>query len=107
MTKEQEITILRETAERLGADSYCGPWLKEALPFIESNIKSDLYPMIRLPHEAHNEAMQILKDAKLTADNIEGRANDLAEAVRAQAYKDRDLIMNAGRRQLEALLAKL
>ena len=45
MTKSQEIQILRETVERLGPQSYCGPWLAEQIQFIEADIRSDLSPV--------------------------------------------------------------
>jgi hypothetical protein len=42
-TKSEEIAILTEAASRLGANSYCGPWLTSILPFIEREIRSDSF----------------------------------------------------------------
>lgn len=45
MTKSQEIQILRETVERLGPHSYCGPWLADQIQLIEADIASDFSPL--------------------------------------------------------------
>jgi hypothetical protein len=45
MTKEAELSILRDTIARLGRNSYLGPWLEDQLPWIESDIRSDIPPM--------------------------------------------------------------
>ena len=45
MTKTDEITILRDTIQRLGPHSYCGPWLAEQLQFIEADMASDFSPI--------------------------------------------------------------
>jgi hypothetical protein len=44
MDKQTEIHLLRTCAETLGPDSYCGPWLMDQIPQIESDIRSDLFP---------------------------------------------------------------
>lgn len=89
MIKSDEIALLVELAERLGPDSYCGPWLKEQIPWIERDIRSDLPPSAswegsrRLAYEiqsrAESEAQAILdrahKDAEENARKIE---NDVA-----------------------------
>jgi hypothetical protein len=35
MTKQEEIQVLRDAAARLGASSYCGPWLLEVIAAVE------------------------------------------------------------------------
>ena len=45
MTKDQELEILRDTIARLGVNSYVGPWLLDQLPWIESDMRSDIPPM--------------------------------------------------------------
>jgi hypothetical protein len=44
MKKTQELEILRECAEKLGPNSYCGPWLLDQLPFIERDMRSNMLP---------------------------------------------------------------
>lgn len=44
MTKSDEIAILRDTVQRLGPNSYCGPWLADQLQQIEADMRSDLSP---------------------------------------------------------------
>lgn len=41
MTKQQELDIIKETAEKLGGNSYCGPWLRHMLPLIEQDMRND------------------------------------------------------------------
>jgi hypothetical protein len=45
MTKQAELDILRDTIARLGPNSYLGPWLEDQLPWIESDMRSDIPPM--------------------------------------------------------------
>ena len=45
MTKDQELEILRDAIARLGTNSYLGPWLEDQLPWIESDMRSDIPPM--------------------------------------------------------------
>ena len=44
MTKAEELKILSDAAKKLGKDSYLGGALLELLPFVESEIRSDIYP---------------------------------------------------------------
>lgn len=44
MSKAAEIEILEQAADRLGMDSYCGRALKELIPSIERDMRSDLCP---------------------------------------------------------------
>lgn len=45
MTKQAELDILRDAISRLGPNSYLGPWLEDQLPWIESDMRSDIPPM--------------------------------------------------------------
>lgn len=65
-TKEEEIAILRDAANKLGAQSYCGPWLAQQLQNIESEIRSDFMPSADI-RAAQREAQQILENAQARA----------------------------------------
>jgi cell division septum initiation protein DivIVA len=106
MTKNQEIETLRETAEKLGPNSYCGDWLIEQLPFIEKDMRSDFLPQMGWADTrkmeqstialAKEQAARILKDAKETAERIKKDAQERA-----------DLIRHTLRRELEKALDTL
>jgi len=73
MTKAQEIEILRDTVARLGANSYCGPWLADQLPSIESAITSDFAPEAYAMsiREARIHCGQLLADARAEVARME------------------------------------
>ena len=95
MTKSQEIQIIREAIEKLGSGSYCGPWLADQLPSIESAVTSDYPPETyafsihearihceKLVSMAKDEAAAIEKLAKVDADRIREAACKFSESVR-------------------------
>ena len=101
MEKQSEITILRETAEKLGNASYCGPWLKRILPGIERDIASDHFPQVPEPAEyaasviaeAKREANEMLRKAKLEADRmLRDAGNQLATAKSSRDAANRALV---------------
>lgn len=91
MTKQQEIEVLNKTIAALGADSYLGPWLAEVRAEVESNIRSDYFPIITLAGAqvsaddiiaaAKNEAVRIIAQATLKASSIEKAADRHRENV--------------------------
>jgi hypothetical protein len=89
MTKQDEIDILAAAAEKLGADSYCGPWLRDQIPFVERDMRSDFLPTpswveSRRLHEGH------ISLAKEQAERILKQAKEQAEAIRKEAEKFAD-----------------
>lgn len=98
MTKNDEIETLRKTAEKLGANSYCGPWLLDQLPQIEQDIRSDYFPQItwaesRRIQEQHianakAQAEFLLKQAKEKADRMIQDAEKHSAQVRASLIRD-------------------
>jgi hypothetical protein len=92
MTKSQEIETLRECAEKLGPNSYCGDWLIDQLPFIESDMRSDFLPQMGWADTrkmeqntlalAKEQAARILKDAEEQATRIKKDAQDRADLIR-------------------------
>lgn len=101
MTKQDEITILRAAAEKLGTASYCGPWLRGVLPGIERDIASDNPPGVQTPaeyaeaiiQEAKSGADRILLEAKREADRMLREAgNQLAAAKTSRDAANRALV---------------
>jgi cell division septum initiation protein DivIVA len=102
MTKSDEIQILSAAADSLGSDSYCGQWLREQIPFIESDIQSDIEPGIlasasiqdcaRKCFEMRGEAMRdrskIIQDARDEAERIMENALKLADSIRSGLRRD-------------------
>lgn len=44
MNKSEEIMLLRDLALRLGANSYCGPWLASVADEVEQQVRGDFFP---------------------------------------------------------------
>jgi hypothetical protein len=84
MTKDEEIDAIRSLVECLGPDSYLGPWLHDALPFLADCITCDLPPLSAaelqqqatvdriaahcLKQEAQMECRQLLDSTNRRAD---------------------------------------
>ena len=98
MTKQDEIYLLTTCAETLGPDSYCGPWLKDQIPFIEHDIRCDMFPNAswsdtRRLHDgmlatAKEQADYLLKAANERADGIIKDAEKRAENTRRMLARD-------------------
>jgi hypothetical protein len=92
MTKQDEIKTLRECAEKLGPNSYCGDWLLDQLPFIENDMRSDFLPQTSWTETrkleqntlalANEQAARILKDAEENAERIKTDARQNADLIR-------------------------
>jgi hypothetical protein len=109
MTKSQEISILRDTIARLGADSYCGPWLAGQLGAIESAINSDYPPEAYAlsPADAARESQSILAEARKDAGEIRLRAERDASRERELARDWAGEIRQSVRIQLQTILSKI
>lgn len=101
MTKSEEKAFLRQAVSFLGVNSYCGIWLGEQLPAIESAIDSDYPPDSRalsfaesrkLADEtiraAKEQAAAIEKESKEQADKLILRARSLIEQEKEQARQN-------------------
>ena len=98
MTKDQEIKTLREAVDRLGQDGYCGLWLQDQIPAIDRDMRSDLAPMLSyrevrnhmdaLLDDARREAMGILSDAKVRADEMVKRARKEVDDANGMAVQN-------------------
>ena len=109
MTKSQEIEILRETIAKLGKDSYCGAWLADQLPAIESAITSDYPPEAYALsiHEARIHCEKIIGQANDEAATIEKRAKADAEKLRESACKFNESIRSDLKRSIESALQRI
>ena len=85
MTKSEELAILRDAAERLGPDSYCGPWLAEQLELVERDMLADLAPA-----PVWGELRADRADLDTERDALRARARELD-------VRDRELRDLAGR----------
>jgi cell division septum initiation protein DivIVA len=106
MTKSQEIETLRTTAEKLGPKSYCGDWLIDQLPFIESDMRSDFLPQTSWTQTRKLEQNTIAL-AKEQAARILKDAEEQAERIKKDAQERADLIRHTLRRELEKALDSL
>jgi hypothetical protein len=98
MTKQDEIYLLTTCAETLGPDSYCGPWLKDQIPFIEHDIRCDMFPNAswsdtRRLHDGmiateKEHVEYIVKAATEKADGIIKDAEKRAENTRRMLARD-------------------
>jgi hypothetical protein len=99
LTKDEEIQAIRRIADELGPNSYLGPWLQDALPFLAASITSDMVPIsaqqmhqlaaadrvdgLACKQQAQNEAREVLDSTRLKADDLIKQARAEAERIRA------------------------
>lgn len=91
LTKQNEIEILRATVAQLGPDSYCGPWLSQCLPSIQSDILADYSPLVDW-NQTRTDCERMREEAKAQVDEMLKRANQEAERIMADAFKRADSI---------------
>lgn len=104
MNKLEEIKILTETANKLGSDSYCGPWLHSVIAEIEQAIKADLPPAPLLPHQAARRAQEILGEAhELAARKTNAYEEKMRKEMRAIRESNAAALMRAYRSTEQAL----
>ncbi len=106
MTKSQEIETLRECAEKLGSNSYCGDWLLDQLPFIENDMRSDFLPQTSWT-ETRKLEQSTLALAKEQAARILKDAEEQAERIRKDARQNADLIRNILKMELQKAIDAL
>lgn len=109
MTKSEEIEILRQAANWLGRDSYCGAWLSDQLPSIESALASDFLPDVYAfsIREARIHADKIVAQSKIETQEIEARAKSDAEKTREAACRFADSIRQSLKRDIESALHRI
>lgn len=98
--KSEELAALKELAEALGPDSYLGPWLADALPWLADQLRCDYFPQkaramaeeaARVRAEACCDAIAIRQSAQLEARRLVDGCHELKEkaAVEAEQIKGR------------------
>lgn len=93
MTKQDEISLLTETARKLGANSYCGEWLAEQIPFVQSALSSDFTPDIYALSisQANAKAREIVADSERKAREIVEKAEKTAKEISERESKAREM----------------
>jgi hypothetical protein len=98
ITKDQELATLKETAVKLGSNSYLGPWLDSIAFELEAMMRADSFPCISLA-EAKEDALRIIKDGEKQADQIKvaslQRAADRETLTERERERARTLIREA------------
>jgi hypothetical protein len=82
-TKTEELAALQALASQLGPHSYLGPWLRDALPWLADQLRSDLAP--QQAQAMVEEAARLRADACTDAIAIRQRAHNEARAITDQA----------------------
>lgn len=92
MTKQEELNAIRELAEKLGNNTYCGPWLKRSLPFIEQDMRNDfpidVAQLVHLREEMLNlskEMEDVRKEAQEKIQKMYADARKQVEDYKANA----------------------
>jgi hypothetical protein len=93
ITKDQELATLRETAAKLGPNSYLGPWMESVAFELEAMMRADSFPCVSLTESAEQadkilaraerKAEQIIANAKRDAEDRERLVDDQRERARA------------------------
>jgi hypothetical protein len=102
-TKTEELEGLRALIDKLGPDSYLGPWLLDAFDQLADQVRADLAPLSaadqyriatqhRLDTEARCDEIRLdvertLREAATRAEIITNQARVEADNVRGRAYQ--------------------
>ena len=110
LSKSEEIQILSDAADKLGSGSYCGDWLREQIPFIECDIRSDFHPGIYASasiQDCARRCAEMRADAMRERDGIISDARKEADQIRAQAVRFNELQREELKRTLKAILSRI
>lgn len=100
-TKAEELAAVRALAEQLGPSSYLGPWLADALPWLEDQLRCDYFPQraramaeeaARVKAEACCDAIATRQSAQLEARRLLEGTSAQAEQLKAQAEAEAERI---------------
>jgi cell division septum initiation protein DivIVA len=83
LTKADEIAAVRQLADELGPDSYLGPWLQDALPFLIDSLRSDIQPVTA--HQLHEQATEDRLLGFVAKQKAQLEARELVDTARHQA----------------------
>jgi hypothetical protein len=107
MTKLEELAALAETVQRLGPDSYLGPWLAESLPTLRGWVQSDMFPptaeALALQAAAdRQQAADILKAANAEHSAALARCEEMRRQARADGIAEVQAMRSRARAALLA-----
>lgn len=104
ITKKEELKIITETANKLGPNSYLGPWLLSVRHELESMMRADSFPCVNLT-ESSEHAAKIIANAERKAEQIIANAKQEAEKRETRAQSNVDFASNAIRGAIQSLIA--
>lgn len=104
-TKAEELAAVRALADRLGPESYLGPWLADALPWLADQLRADLYPQgaQQMTEEASRFRADACIDAIAIRNQAQADARRVTDEVNAWADRQREEIEALRGRAWEAL----
>jgi hypothetical protein len=106
-TKAEELAAVRALADQLGPNSYLGPWLSDALPWLADQLRCDYMPQraramaeeaarvkakaccdaIAIRQTAQLEARRLLEGTSATAEQLKAKAETEADRIRGRAWQ--------------------
>lgn len=105
MNKSEEIELLREVADKLGPNSYCGPWLASVADGVEIEIRGDFFPTPTLAGTrkdceemvalAKDKAEQIEADARTKGDKMLREVENRISLIKDRAVIELSLLLKA------------
>lgn len=103
LTKAEELSSISHLATELGPDSYLGPWLQDALPYLTDCLRADIPPISALQlHEqaaedrllgfvarqkAQLEARELLDSTRAKTDELLRHATAQADQITSRAWQ--------------------
>ena len=99
MTKLDELSHVAELAQRLGPDSYLGPWLADCLPMLRDCMASDFIP--DGPMKMHSDAAMARSDAMREALEIREQARKDGAGHREQGRKEAAAILRVAQAEAD------
>ena len=103
LTKADELAAVSRLATQLGPDSYLGPWLQDALPYLTDSLRSDIPPISALQlyeqatedrllgfvarQKAQLEARELLDSTRVKADELLRQEAAEADQITSRAWQ--------------------
>lgn len=87
MNKAQELELFRKLVSAFPDDSYIGEWLRQVNAEVESNLRSDIIPMLSL-QDAARQAESVIANANQRAASIVRQAETQAESIVIAAKRE-------------------
>jgi hypothetical protein len=83
LTNADELSAVSRLATELGPDSYLGPWLQDALPYLADSLRSDIPPISAL--ELHEQATEDRLLGFVARQKAQLEARELLDSTRVKA----------------------